>query len=188
MAVYIDRDGFIEDIKTEITNLKMDGLKGTPRPYDEFVEFIDRINEQPICDVVSSAAYGQVLWERDLALKQLREDYGVGLGEKKKDEECIWVITVMEKVEPSDKYYVLFGDKRTWGYYKEYDTALQALHENCTDICEGCYDYAVLEKFPESICPVCEERYWFKYDRGRNGYFEIEEPECVKDTWNFAMG
>ena len=36
-------------------------------------------------DVVSAAAYRQVAWERDLALQQLRGDYGVGLGEKKAD-------------------------------------------------------------------------------------------------------
>ena len=35
-------------------------------------------------DVVSRAAYEQVAWERDLAVQQLREDYGVGLGEKKR--------------------------------------------------------------------------------------------------------
>lgn len=34
-------------------------------------------------DVVSRAAFDQVMWERDVAIQQLREDYGVGLGEKK---------------------------------------------------------------------------------------------------------
>lgn len=35
-------------------------------------------------DVIPRAAYDQVAWERDLAVQQIREDYGVGLGEKKK--------------------------------------------------------------------------------------------------------
>lgn len=52
MAEYIEREAFIEDIKTEIVNLKMDGLKGTRRPCDELYDFIDRINEQPAADVV----------------------------------------------------------------------------------------------------------------------------------------
>lgn len=49
---YIEREAFIEDIKTEITNLRMDGLKGTLRSHGELYEFIDRINEQPAADVV----------------------------------------------------------------------------------------------------------------------------------------
>lgn len=51
MAEYIEREAFIEDIKTEITNLRMNGLKGTPRPHGELYDFIDRINEQPTVDV-----------------------------------------------------------------------------------------------------------------------------------------
>ena len=47
-----DANGFIEDIKTEITNLFLDGLKGTPRPREELNDIIDRINEQPTIDAV----------------------------------------------------------------------------------------------------------------------------------------
>lgn len=43
----IDADDFIEDIKTEIINLALDGLKGKPRPIKELYQIIDRINEQP---------------------------------------------------------------------------------------------------------------------------------------------
>ena len=100
----------------------------------------------------------------------------------------MWFITVMEKIEPSDQFLAIFGDHRTWGYYKDYDIALLALHENWTDMWETCYDYAVLERFPEGVFPYCEERYWFKYNRERDGYFEIEEPECVKPFCNFAIG
>lgn len=39
----------------------------------------------PAAEVVSKTAFEQVVWERDTALRQLREDYGVGLGEKKRD-------------------------------------------------------------------------------------------------------
>lgn len=43
----IDADIFIEDIKTEIVNLKMDGMLGTPRPTDNLYDLIDRIVQQP---------------------------------------------------------------------------------------------------------------------------------------------
>lgn len=38
----------------------------------------------PTIDAVPRTVYDQCAWERDLAIQQLREDYGVGLGEKKK--------------------------------------------------------------------------------------------------------
>lgn len=41
------------------------------------------IAKLPAADVVARCAYNQAAWERDQAIKQLREDYGVGLGEKK---------------------------------------------------------------------------------------------------------
>ena len=43
----IDADAFIEDIKTEIVNLAMDGMKGTPRSREELYQIIERIGEQP---------------------------------------------------------------------------------------------------------------------------------------------
>lgn len=100
----------------------------------------------------------------------------------------MWFITVMEKIKPAEYFGADFGDMRTWGYYKEKGNALLALHHNWTDMNEDCYDFAVLEKMDEGVVPYCEERYWFKYDIERNGYFEIEEPECVKRLANFAIG
>ena len=47
MAELIDKGAFIEDIKTEIVNLAMNGLKGTPRDRSYLYEMVDRINEQP---------------------------------------------------------------------------------------------------------------------------------------------
>lgn len=47
MAELINKKAFIEDIKTEIVNLGMDGLKGTPRDRSYLYEMIERINEQP---------------------------------------------------------------------------------------------------------------------------------------------
>lgn len=59
MTDYIERETFIEDIKTEITNLKLNGLKGTPRPCDELYGFIDRIKEQPSVDDVAPVVHGK---------------------------------------------------------------------------------------------------------------------------------
>lgn len=45
----------------------------------------DLLNEVPAADVVSMEVHRQVMQERDLAIQQLREDYGVSLGEKNAD-------------------------------------------------------------------------------------------------------
>ena len=50
MSDYISKSAFIEDIKTEIVNLSMNGLKGTPRPREELYQLIERIEEQPTVD------------------------------------------------------------------------------------------------------------------------------------------
>lgn len=100
----------------------------------------------------------------------------------------MYFITVFDKIEPSDIYFAEFGDQRTWGYYPEYEWAVEALHENRTDMHEGCYEYAVIEKIDYGICAIADERQWFKWDKDKYGYFEIEEPECVKHLVNFAIG
>ena len=46
----------------------------------------------------------------------------------------MWFITVMEKCEPDEQFLAKLGDKCTWGYFKDHDTAVQALHENWTDM------------------------------------------------------
>lgn len=66
MAEYIDRDGFIEDIQTEIINLSMDGMKGTRMAHDELYGFIDRIKEQPASDVAPVAR--KWIWRGDLMI------------------------------------------------------------------------------------------------------------------------
>lgn len=53
--------------------------------YGAIADFIAIVSKIPSAEVVSKTAFEQVVWERDTALRQLREDYGVGLGEKKRD-------------------------------------------------------------------------------------------------------
>ena len=100
----------------------------------------------------------------------------------------MYFITVFDKVEPDERFFAEFGCQRTWGYHPEYEWAVNALHENVTDMYEGCYEYAVIEKIGCGICAISEKRQWFKWDKEKRGYFEIEEPECVKRISNFAIG
>lgn len=100
----------------------------------------------------------------------------------------MYFITVLENVEANDMYMAEFGDFRTWGYYSEYDRAATAVRANVTDLHEDCYEYAVIEKIGCDLCPIVEERQWFKWDKDKHMYFEIEEPESVKRITNFAIG
>lgn len=101
----------------------------------------------------------------------------------------MWFITVLEKIAPVENSFPQFGDTRTWGFYSDRETAVQALHENRTDMWEYCYNYAVLEQFNEGISHyVFGSNQWFEFDREREGYFEIDTPECVKNIGCFALG
>ena len=103
-------------------------------------------------------------------------------------EQTYWFITVMEKIEPDERVYANFGDQRCWGFYSNKQDALNTLHENRTDLWETIYDYAVIEEYYEGISNSTMQRQFFQYDREKNGYFEIDEPDCVKHTCDFALG
>lgn len=106
------------------------------------------------------------------------------------EEKVYWFITVMEKIEPDDRYFAKTGSTRCWGFFCNKQDALDTLHNNITDLWEYCYNYAILEPYYEGICGYGfgEERQFFKFDRERNGYFEIEEPDCVKHLCGFSIG
>lgn len=101
----------------------------------------------------------------------------------------MWFITVFENIECDALGWFDGGARRTWGYYAERDTAVQALHENWTDMMEHYYEYAVIEQYEEGISGyVFGSRKWFKWDDERGGYFEIDEPDTVGNVCSFALG
>ena len=63
----IDADALIEDLETEFINLKMDGLKGTPRSKElPFKEIVERVNEQPTVKEHKHGHWIQVSdWDKD---------------------------------------------------------------------------------------------------------------------------
>jgi len=86
MAEYIEREALLRKAQLACMIALTDedpGLYPDVDFSDSFAVDCDDICELPAADVVSRAAFDQVMWERDTAIQQLREDYGVGLGEKK---------------------------------------------------------------------------------------------------------
>ena len=82
MAEYIEREAVLRLLEE-----KYQDMSAMPASYYNGFQYalnmVKRI--KPAADVIPKVAYEQVLWERDLALHQLKEHYGVGLGEKKAD-------------------------------------------------------------------------------------------------------
>ena len=71
MSDLISKSALIEDIETEIINLKMNGLKGTPRPCEELYQFIERIKEQPTVEAkpVVKGEWIDKGWDGDFSWK-----------------------------------------------------------------------------------------------------------------------
>jgi hypothetical protein len=74
MAEYIEREAFLEVLmkshKAHANNSREESLLSRD---------IRLLNEQPAADVVSRAAFDQVMWERDTAMEQLKE-HGIPFG------------------------------------------------------------------------------------------------------------
>ena len=84
MTDYIEREAARTLIKIFGKGAISDGKK-TLDPVDDVVLLASGIDLIPAAEVVPRPAYDELLWERDLAIQQLRENFGVGLGEIKKD-------------------------------------------------------------------------------------------------------
>lgn len=73
MDEYINRTSILAEIDAAEKKLGMGAvIADTLRRY---------LKRHPAAEVVPFSAYKQAVWERDLAIQQLREAYGVGLGE-----------------------------------------------------------------------------------------------------------
>lgn len=105
MAEYIEREAARTLIKNFGKGAISDGKRALD-PVDDIILLASGVDLISAVDVIPKVAYEQVLWERDLALHQLKEHYGVGLGEKKADVAPV----VHGRWEPEDNYF----DGDTW--------------------------------------------------------------------------
>lgn len=53
---------------------------------------------------------------------------------------------------------------------------------------ETIYHYAVVEKIDAGIHPIAEKRWFYKYDKEKNGFYPIEEPKEFEHYINIALG
>lgn len=113
------------------------------------------------------------------------------MSEKQKDNrKSIYVLTCFAKLELDDRGYLHTSGQRTFGYFTRLKDAINAMHTNYLDMWERCYDYGLIETMKEGVHSDCTKERWFKYDQERNGFFEIDKPEAVRQSClcNFAFG
>lgn len=103
-------------------------------------------------------------------------------------EQKYYFITVFRRLDIDDLGWPETGERRTWGFYKEKETAFQALHENWTDMEETIYKFALVEEYQEGISNYTGYRQFFKFDEKKGGYFEIDEPSQYEHFASFAIG
>ena len=52
---------------------------------------------------------------------------------------------------------------RTWGFYKDFETAQKCVLENWTDLYEmGYYNYALINEMPEGVCVSPVNKWWYE--------------------------
>lgn len=102
----------------------------------------------------------------------------------------IYTINMMTKLEKDENGFPYCGSERVVGYYSVKEGAIQAVKENWCDICECCYNCAVVEEIEEGLYrPALNgNRWWFKYNDVTKMYDEIPEPEFCKGFSGFAIG
>lgn len=100
----------------------------------------------------------------------------------------MFFITCFSKATTDDLGWLDMGASRVFGYKETFEEAEEALNKNVCDMWEYLYDYAVVEEIGPGIHPDVANRWFFKYDREKDGFFRIEEPEAFSHYCNIALG
>ena len=77
---------------------------------------------------------------------------------------------------------------RTPGFYHEFDYAEADLINNCGDIWEYSYDYALIEEVKPGLYQACTNRHFFKFNISTKKYEQIPTPAGLKNVINFSIG
>ncbi len=81
-----------------------------------------------------------------------------------------------------------FGSSRLVGWYPEFEVANSAVMGNVCDINETCYQYALIEECEVGLYHPAYKRWWYEYDREKEEYVQIDEPDFIKGFCGFTIG
>lgn len=93
----------------------------------------------------------------------------------------IYLITVFDKCEPDERFGYKLGCTRSVGFRYSFELAEEVVKTNMCDIWEYSYDYACIEELVPCLYPWAEERWFYKFNREKGGYEEIDEPVILKN-------
>lgn len=108
----------------------------------------------------------------------------------------------MRKLTYGFVYDKMFPKYRTFGYYKTFEEAENAVLKNSCDICEGTYyNYIVIEAVMDGVYPFALEMEWYNWvgDHDNGFYMKSGRPDqvfnvtknfsydCFKNTCNFGI-
>lgn len=98
------------------------------------------------------------------------------------DIKAIYIISVFERCRPGQ---TLDGNPdlgvcEAVGYRFDYESAYQTVKNNCCDIWESCFDYAVIAEVLPTVYPEAKIMQVFMYNRDTNKYEPIDTPDILK--------
>jgi len=103
------------------------------------------------------------------------------------DRKPIYRILLFSKIPTLDEHsWPDCGTTDDVGFYYEYETAVQAMHENWCNIQGYMFEAGfILTHYPGLYeAATSENRTYFEWDEERDGFFEKEEPNCFK-YWSY---
>lgn len=93
------------------------------------------------------------------------------------------------RISPEQKEYFTITGCRTWGWYSEFKDAEECVTNNFTDIYEGDYEYALIEKVAEGVLYGGDlaEEHWYKWEGSweSGGYVPCDKPEQYEGVVHF---
>lgn len=81
-----------------------------------------------------------------------------------------------------------FGSSRVVGWEPEFDKANEDVRFNVMDIYETCYRFALIEECYLGLYYPASKRWWYAYNKEKDEYEPIDEPDFIKGFCGFTIG
>ena len=110
---------------------------------------------------------------------------------RKNNLDKIWFLTSIHADESTILRHPNGGIKveksaRTFGYYRGFQAAWEAVKNNTGNMRECFYNYLVMECIGEGVHALCNECEWFKWNG--NNWSSCKKPEWARGMINWALG
>ena len=104
------------------------------------------------------------------------------------EDQLMYFITVFTKYEINQRGFADIGSSRTVGYFKNKDDAINSVLDNCCDIFEYTYNYAVVEWIEPGLYNQATLHWFFKWNTKTKQYEPIEAFEDNFGNYAFGQG